>query len=313
MAWYYILLIVLASLLLLVLLIFYVAIPLYLVQYMSYPKRWNRDETHKNDLDDGLLDGEEQLERKPLELKMSDGYLLHGDISLQGDKKKFVILCHGYSANRECELKYALMFYSLGYSIVLYDHRSHGDNVRKDVTMGYKEAKDLHEVICWLKREYGEDIFLGLQGESMGAATVLQVVQYHDKIDFICEDCGYGDVSKLFNYLIRHMMHLSPFFVPMCDFYMKLLHGYHMKEASPLTYIKGSKIPLLVIHGECDTFIPKEHAEDIYKAFEGYKEIHFIPNAEHAASLKTDRVEYRKILTDFVKKVEQDAQSDTDI
>lgn len=307
MAWYYILLIVIASLAVLLLLIFFVFIPIFLVQYMAYPKRWSREESHKTDYDNGLLQGEEKLERTPFTLKMSDGYLIHGDISLNEDKKKFVILCHGYSVNREAELKYALLFYSLGYSIVIYDHRSHGDNKHKDVTMGYKEAKDLHEIICYIKEKYGEDIFLGLQGESMGAATVLQVVQYKDKIDFICEDCAYSDINKLFSYLIRHMMHLSPFFIPMCDFYMRLFHGYHMKDASPLTYVKGCKIPLLITHGESDTFIPCGHADDIYQAFSGYKEIHKFPNTEHAESLKDNRDEYRKIVTDFVRRVEQDA------
>ncbi len=304
MAWYYILLIVLAVILGLALLVCFVIIPMFLVRYMSYPKRYTREESHKAEKEHGLLEGEEALERKPFSLKMEDGYEIHGDISLNGDGKKFVILCHGYSVNRECSLKYAMMFYRLGYSIVLYDHRSHGDNIHKDVTMGYKEAHDLHEIIAYIRKNYGEDIFLGLQGESMGAATILQVVQYQDNIDFLAEDCGYSSIRKLFGYLIRHQMHLSPFFLPMCDFYMKLFHGYHMKEASPITYIKGCEIPLFVAHGEGDAFIPNDHSEDIYQAFSGYKVKYLFPGAEHACSAQSDPVRYEEVLSEFVRKVE---------
>lgn len=304
MEWYFILIIVVAALLVFFFLIFYFAIPFGLVQYMSYPKRWNRKESHLEDEKKNLLIGEEKLKREPIEVKMSDGYLIHGDISLQGDEKKFVILCHGYSVNRESAIKYAVLFYSLGYSVVVYDHRSHGDNVHKDVTMGYKESKDLHEIILWLKAKYGDDILLGLHGESMGSATILQAVKYNDKIDFICEDCGYSDLRKLFIYLVRHMTHLSPFFIPMCDVYMKLFHRYHMKDASPIEYIKGCTIPLLVIHGENDTFIPNDHSEDIYQAFDGYKEKHIFPGAEHAESLLSNREQYMQILENFVHKIE---------
>lgn len=304
MAWYYVLLIVLAVIVVLLLLVCFAVIPMFLVRYMSYPKRYTRKESHENEKQHGLLVGEEQLSRTPFTCKMEDGYIIHGDISLNGDSKKFVILCHGYSVNRECSLKYAMMFYRLGYSIVLYDHRSHGDNLHKDVTMGYKEAHDLHEIISYVKRNYGEDIFLGLQGESMGAATILQLVQYHDSIGFLAEDCGYSSIRKLFAYLIRHQMHLSPIFLPMCDWYMKLFHGYHMKEASPLTYIQGCTIPLFVAHGESDTFIPKEHSEDIFQAFSGYKVKHLFPGAEHACSAQSDPVRYEQVLSDFVRKVE---------
>lgn len=304
MEWYFILAIVVGALLVFFLFVFYFLIPFGLVQYMSYPKRWNRKESHIEDEKKNLLIGEEKLKREPFEVKMSDGYLIHGDISLQGNEKKFVILCHGYSVNRESAIKYAVLFYSLGYSVVVYDHRSHGDNVHKDVTMGYKESKDLHEIILWLKAKYGEDIFLGLHGESMGSATILQAVKYNDKIDFICEDCGYSDLRKLFIYLVRHMTHLSPFFIPMCDVYMKLFHRYHMKDASPIGYIKGCTIPLLVIHGEKDTFIPNDHSEDIYQAFSGYKEKHIFPGAEHAESLLSDREKYKQILETFVHKIE---------
>ncbi|MCI1734264.1 MAG: hypothetical protein LKM30_00800 [Bacilli bacterium] len=87
------------------------------------------------------------MSRKPIVFTMTDGYSIHGDYNLVPNSRKFCLLLHGHGTSREGALRYALLFYELGYSTILYDERSHGDNIHKEVTLGYQESKDLLEII----------------------------------------------------------------------------------------------------------------------------------------------------------------------
>ena len=43
-------------------------------------------------------------------------------------------------------------------------------------------------------RRYGKEIYLGLTGESLGAATEITALRYHPDVRFIVNDCGYADL-----------------------------------------------------------------------------------------------------------------------
>lgn len=300
MKWFWILLIIVSALLFLY--IFYITfMAFYLVHYVAYPKRKNRNDAYKEDIE--YLNSIDNLKREPITFTMSDSYIINGDISLNGNSNKFIILCHGFSWNREGMLKYAQIFYKLGYSILLYDHRSHGDNIHNDVTMGYKEKEDLHEIILSLYNKYGNDIEISLFGESMGAATVLLELEYNDKISFAVCDCPYCDLNELFEYKCKQL------FLPKCILKLstkinKKYHGYKFKDISPLNSSKDSKVPLLLITGNKDDFIPKEHSQKIYNAKKfGYKEIHYFNGAKHARSYKKDPVLYEQLVINFINRI----------
>ena len=114
---------------------------------MCMPKHFRTKEEKEAELAVlGKIDGVDQYTRTPIEFKLSDGYIIHGDYSLN-NPKKFVICMHGHVSCREGSIKYAYAFYRLGYSLLFYDHRSHGDNERGKITLGYQEHKDALEII----------------------------------------------------------------------------------------------------------------------------------------------------------------------
>ena len=306
MEWYWIVLIVIGSLLLLFF-IFCLLASGYLVHLLSYPIRYTREHAYKTDKEDGdVIKGDEVLERKPFELAMRDGYVIHGDVSLNGDSKKFVIISHGYTWNREGSIKYALLFYRLGYSIIMYDHRSHGDNVHNDVTMGYKEGPDLAEIINWAKKTYGEDIYLGLHGESMGAATVLYVNKFTDKVDFVVADCPYSSLYDLFRFqIVEH--HFPKFLLPLCSMFLKISHHYSFKDVSPKEVMSKCHVPLLLIHGAVDGFIPPNESQFIYDMRDknDITTLYYCEGADHAKSLVTNKEKYFEVLQEFLTQIER--------
>lgn len=56
---------------------------------------------------------------------------------------------------------------------MIYDQRRHGKTGGDTTSYGYYEKFDLQAVVDWLFIEEGEDLLLGIHGESMGAATTL--------------------------------------------------------------------------------------------------------------------------------------------
>lgn len=246
------------------------------------------------------------LKKEPFALKMRDGYIINGDVSLNGNSKKFMILCHGHGSTREGSTKYALIYYRLGYSIIRYDHRGHGDNVRVKCTMGANESKDLLEIYNYVKETYHPES-IAMHGASMGAATILIATQFFTKDDvkFIVADCPYSSISNFGGDFIK--LHHQPKWlcVPIFNFIMRFNFGIKKNDMSPLFHVKHSDIPVLFLHGAKDNFIYPYHSDLLFEAKIGPKKQHIFPNGTHANSVFDDPEEYDETIVNYVKEQEQ--------
>ncbi|MGQ0453143.1 alpha/beta hydrolase, partial [Bacillus sp. SS-TM] len=102
----------------------------------------------------------------------------------------FFIQSIGETVNKINSVKYANLFLKRGYNVLIYDHRRHGKTGGKTTSYGYYEKHDLKSVVDWLKNRFGTNITLGIHGESMGAATLLQYAGLvEDGADFYIADC----------------------------------------------------------------------------------------------------------------------------
>ena len=243
------------------------------------------------------------LEREPFELTLRDGYLIHGDIVIN-DPHKFMILCHGHGSTREGTLKYADIYYKLGYSIVMYDHRGHGDNVRVPCLMGYNESQDLVEIIHYVKNRFG-DIVLGLHGTSLGGATVLMSTKYQQEANFIIADCPYSSIKAFAgDFIKKHKAPKFPFLTSL-NLCFKAKYKISLKDMDVATSIKNNEIPTLFLHGAKDTLIPPYHSDILFNSNKGIKEQHIFPNGTHGESVFCDPKEYVETVTSFVKRYEK--------
>ena len=143
MPWYVIVIIVFVAS---VILSVFISLPLYLAIKTTHPLHLSREEVTSLWKEKRFASEYDKTLRKDITFTMDDGYIIHGDYMLYPGSKKFVICCHGYSVNREAELEYGLIFYRLGYNVVLFDERGHGDNEQFISTMGYLESKDLNNL-----------------------------------------------------------------------------------------------------------------------------------------------------------------------
>ena len=247
------------------------------------------------------LDGVNEYQRTPIEFKMKDGYIIHADYSLN-NKKKFVICLHGHISNREGLVKYAYAFYRLGYSLVFVDHRSHGENERGIITMGYQEHKDVLEIINQLKDKFGSDIEVGLFGCSMGGATALLCAEENQDLSFIVEDSAFAGLEEMVLGFIK--IHHSPKWpiLQITEMYFKKRYHFSYSDASPKDSLKNNKkVPILFIHGEKDPLVFVDNVYALYNNDNGPKRLEIFKEANHCGAVTVDKNRYYEVIEEFIK------------
>jgi hypothetical protein len=216
--------------------------------------------------------------------------------------RKFVVIAHGYTYTHHGSIKYAWLMKQLGFNVILYDERYHGDSGGKTCTLGYYEQFDLEDIITDTFFRYGPHLFLGTYGESMGASTVLLEQAFDKRLKFVVADCAFADFSMLVESMIRRRFHLPKFpFLPLADIFFRLATKVSMQKIKPKTAVLKATQPVLFIHGKADGFIPCIHSQILYDACPSPKALFLAGNdAKHAESFRKNREEYTKVLFDFM-------------
>lgn len=273
--------------------------------YLVYPKKPTYKETLIIEAFKDFLRGYPDVERTEYAVKSFDGYFINAEVLPAGEtSKKYVILSHGYSYDRHGSVKYTHLFKALGYNCIIYDNRGHGLNEKFPCSFGIRESRDLIALIDDAYARFGEDIFLGIHGESMGSGLGVMSLKYQPRIRFVVSDCGYADFFEVVKEKMKGF-HLPSLFAYPANLMSRIFFGVNLRAARPVDCAAANEIPLCLIHGDSDTLIPPSHAERIRKANKGYAEIHFFEGAEHAKSFETDEERYLQILKNFLSLCER--------
>ena len=232
-----------------------------------------------------------------------DGYDLHVQLLLNArNADRCVLISHGYTDNHIGSLKYTKMYLDLGYNVLLYDLRGHGENQKTFCTYSIRESRDLEGLIRDARKRYPQFKTFGIHGESLGSATSAACMQYHPDIDFAVLDCGFSEITSVMQRGLQGM-HLPPWMVHVASVCAKIRYGYYYHQMRPIDALAGNKVPMLFIHGAEDDFILPMHSERMHQATEGYSEVHLIPGAGHAASVLTAPEDYKKIVREFFRTI----------
>lgn len=248
----------------------------------------------------------ENIDMERLEITSEDGLKLTGYFYNNfPDSKKLMIIHHGYTANHYICIQYMKMFLDEGFNILLIDMRAHGESEGKFSSYGYHEVNDLNLWVEAMKKKIGDDMILGLHGQSMGAATVMLFAGiFEEKVDFVIEDCGFSNAEEVVKFKFDQSKFPTRVFYPLVNGRIKRKYKFNLKEVSPKDAIINSKVPTLFIHGTGDTTVPYNMCEEMYnEKKEGLKKIYLVEGAEHMNAYVTDKERYEKEVKDFIKEV----------
>ncbi len=309
---------------------FIIPVSYILAKYVSEPHTISYKDAYDTEKEKGFLEGYDSLEKEEVVIPSFDGYELHGEVILReglkesegieesdgrngsdgsdgshgtGPKERFVILTHGYTYNRLGSVKYMNLYRKMGYSCIQYDLRGHGANAKCPVTMGLKESKDLLAVIDWVHERYGENIILGLHGESMGSASQTLALREKPRVDFVVNDCGFAELTEVLRGQLSRRFHLPAFLVSTASILNKVFYKYSYQEVRPVDALAENQVPICFMHGREDTFIPYRHSELMAETTKGYKEVHLYEDADHALSFEKHPKEYEENLKAYLEKV----------
>jgi uncharacterized protein len=217
----------------------------------------------------------------------------------------WILLFHGVSDNRTGVLGAAELLLRHGYSVVMMDSRAHGESGGDMATYGWKERYDTVAITNAL---YSQEKVrhLGALGVSMGAAIALQSAAVEPRIEAVIAEDPFGDLREVsYDYA---GMEFSPLlgktvFRPAVIFAMKGMAkagGFPPDDVSPVKAVAARPFPVLLICGTRDHRIPCRHAEKIYQAARGPKELWIVEGAQHAAALGHSPAEYESRVIRFL-------------
>ena len=291
---------------------------LFVLSYIAFRKTFLFKSSDKRELYHGLTGELDDVKKKrralierfadiPCEdvyIKSSDGLRLHARYYHSADDAPLAIQFHGYKSMALRDFSgIAYECISRGHNLLLVDQRAHGDSDGKIISFGIKERYDVKSWIDFSLERFGEEIKIMLYGVSMGAGTVLMASELNlpKNVVGIVADCPFSSTNEIIKKVIGDMglpKSAAYFFVRIGA----LLYGrFDPNKTSPVSAVKNTEIPILLIHGDGDTFVPCAMSDEISKSGSTVTYIK-IKDATHALSYVYDSATYIQALDTFIKK-----------
>lgn len=123
-----------------------------------------------------------------------------------------------------------------------------------------------------LEHKLGKDVFIGVLGESLGAAAAVELMKQDRRIQFCIADSCFSDLTELCRHQLKGVVKLAvPLLIPLISRLIKRRHGWSLADISPVRNLEQTDTPLFIIHGKNDQLVPPQMAERLYEKKKGSK------------------------------------------
>ena len=237
-----------------------------------------------------------------------DGLKLHATWFPAEDSKRVVICFHGYTSQGMSDYIGLSDYYmKRNFSMLLVDERAHGDSEGEYIGFGCLDRMDAQGWIEWVIEKCGEDVSDRLHGTSMGGATVLMTsgLKLPVQVKGIVSDCGFTSAKEVFTHVLHSMYHLPAFpMIQISSLVNRKKAGYGLDDCNAAREVQKAEVPILLIHGDADTFVPCSMCEKIYENCASKKQKLIVKGAAHAESYYKDTEAYEQALNEFIGGIE---------
>lgn len=287
------------------------------ISYYAYRKAFLSDRKRQEDWDgfirrageEGpqvreLMEQLKEITAEDVFINSFDGLKLHGRYYHVKDGAPLDIQFHGYNGNAMRDFCGGnKISRESGHNSLLIDQRAHGMSRGKTISFGINERKDCLSWVRYAVERFGEDTEIVLSGVSMGAATVLMAsdLGLPKNVKAIVADCGYSSPKAIINKVMRDSGLPDKLMYPFVWLGAMVFGKFNLTESSAVSAVSESDVPILIIHGGADDFVPCYMAEEIYKACRSEKKLLIVPGAGHGMSYLVDKDLYEKTVKDFTK------------
>ncbi|MGN1164676.1 MAG: alpha/beta hydrolase [Candidatus Ornithospirochaeta sp.] len=261
------------------------------VQYAEFS-----DRTH------ALIDSLMEKKYESVEIISHDGLKLFGRWYRGEEGKPTAILMHGYRGNAYRDFCGGCTIpMEEGWNVLLPDQRGHGGSEGHTISFGVNEKYDLCDWVEYVEKRTGGRIYLF--GISMGGATVLMASSLLDnrRIKGIVADCPYSSPIGIIEKVCRDRRLPPSLSVPLIRLSARIWGRFSLKCQSAAEAVSHTDVPILIIHGLDDRFVPAYMSEEVEKANERVVRRETFDDAGHGLSYMVDTPRYKEVVLSFFR------------
>ena len=229
--------------------------------------------------------------------------LLSGRVIPAEGSHRWIVCCHDYGADGASTGSYAAWFADRDANLLIPDLRGSGASGGRTLGLGYADHYDLHH---WLRyiRERDDKAQIVLFGIGSGAAASLFCAIDGEKVLGVVSDSSYAGLREaVMAHIMARLGAMSKVVTNFADTEYSLLNGLRTswRRADLWLQIHKCAVPVLLIHGEEDYFIPVRHFDVILQQAGDCPITSWrVPGAGHAACCHTDPDKYWQAVSEFL-------------
>ena len=232
-------------------------------------------------------------------------------------RKGVVLFGLEFGSNRWACRQYCEDLVAAGYDVFAFEPRNQGES---DKDAAYeplqwvtdKDVSDMRAAIAYLKaRPDADSKGIGVFGISKGGSTALLIAPSEPTIRCIATDGAYATYTTVVPYMqrwiaiysdrIKLQRILPRWFYGLVGVVgvKKVARNRGVTYPSVEKSVSRLRQPLLMIHGENDTYIKTDMAKALFERARGVKELWVVPKAKHNQALHVAEGEYHRRVAEF--------------
>jgi pimeloyl-ACP methyl ester carboxylesterase len=222
-----------------------------------------------------------------------------------------------YGSNRWASRQYCETLVAAGYDVFACELRSQGDS---DKDPAYeplqwvtdKDVSDMRAALGYLlARPDADPQGVGVFGISKGGSTALVLAASEPAVRGVITDGAYATYTTMVPYMQRwiaiysdrlKLQRILPrWFYGLIGLVgvKKVARNRGVNYPSVEKAVGKIRVPLLMIHGEADTYIKPDMAKALFERARGPKELWLVPKAKHNQALNVAGDEYHRRVVEF--------------
>lgn len=216
------------------------------------------------------------------------------------DRRRVVVLFHGYADRKLSVLAEARAFLRLGFEAVLVDFRGSGGSSEDVTSIGFHEAEDVVAAVTFTKAQtHGP---LTVWGVSMGGAAALRAVgALNLAVDRLIVEAPFSTLkSAVVNRFHGLGVPALPGLPELLIYWGGQQQGFNGFFHNPATYARTVRVPTLLLLGEEDQRVLMPEGRDIFESLGGVKTFETFPGLGHVSLLRGDRERWMRTVGTFM-------------
>ena len=245
-------------------------------------------------------------EFEEVKINSFDGVKLYARYYEYNKNAPLQIMFHGYRSEGFRDFAGGMkLAKQLKHNVLMVEQRGHGQCKTCTTTLGILEKYDCLYWVKYAVERFGVDVKIILVGVSMGASTILMASNLNlpQNVVGIIADSPYSTPYDIVLKVMKERKIPNNLALPFVMLGALLYGRFEFDKKGAIDSVKENKIPVLIFHGDADSFVPSYMSKEIYYNCSSKKELYIFEGADHCRNFLVDEEKYTNHINEFIKKI----------